>query len=225
MVTLTIFLKWVVMTALFAGVLLGSAGRVDLPMVWAYLGGYSAFLLAYGLIMSRKDAELLKERRQAGPGAKKWDRLLLTIYGLLFFATWIVAGVDIGRFHWSDTVPLGLQIAGLVACGASCGLVWWATWENTYFSRVVRIQQDRGHRVVSTGPYQYVRHPGYAAIIVVWPCTALALGSWWAMLPAAGIVLVYILRTALEDRTLHEELEGYTEYAEKVHYRLVPGVW
>ena len=196
-----------------------------MPMVWAYLGAYSGLLLAFALITSKRDPGLLEERRRAGPGVKKWDRLLLTIYGILFFATLIVASVDVGRFHWSDTVPLGLQIVGLAICAVSFGIVWWATWVNTYFSRVVRIQQDRGQRVVTAGPYQYVRHPGYAANIFIWPGTALALGSWWAMLPAVGIIVVYILRTVLEDRTLHEELEGYAEYAEQVRYRLLPGVW
>ena len=225
MSVLKIVLKWGITVALFAGVLFGSAGRLDLPMVWAYLGAYSGLLLAFALIMSKRDPGLLEERRRAGPGVKKWDRLLLTIYGILFFATLIVASVDVGRFHWSDTVPLGLQIVGLAICAVSFGIVWWATWVNTYFSRMVRIQRDRGQRVVTTGPYQYVRHPGYAANIVIWPGTALALGSWWAMLPAVGIIVVYILRTVLEDRTLHEELEGYAEYAEQVRYRLLPGVW
>jgi len=220
-----IILKWGITVALFAGVLFGSAGRLDLPMVWVYLCTYSAFLLVFAVVMSRKDPGLLEERRRARAGTKKWDRVLLAIYGVLFFATWIVAGVDVGRFHWSDTVPLGLQIVGLVTCTASFGLTWWAIWVNTFFSRVVRIQEDRGHHVVTSGPYRYVRHPGYAGIILIWPGTALVLGSWWAMLPAVGIVLIYIVRTALEDRTLHEELEGYAAYAQQVRYRLLPGVW
>jgi protein-S-isoprenylcysteine O-methyltransferase Ste14 len=225
MSTWKILVKWLIMILLFAAVLFGSAGRLDLPMVWAYLLLYAGFLMAFGLVMSKKDPELLKERRRAGPGTKKWDRILLAIYGGLFFVTWIVAGLDVGRFHWSDTVPLGLQILGLAGASAASGLVWWATWVNTFFSRTVRIQRDRGQRVVTSGPYQYVRHPGYAANILVWPGTALALGSWWAMLPAVGIILVYIVRTVLEDRTLCEELPGYTEYAEHVRYRLLPGVW
>jgi len=220
-----IILKWGITVALFAGVLFGSAGRLDLPMVWVYLCTYSAFLLVFAVVMSRKNPGLLEERRRARAGTKKWDRVLLAIYGVLFFATWIVAGVDVGRFHWSDTVPLGLQIVGLVTCTASFGLTWWAIWVNTFFSRVVRIQEDRGHHVVTSGPYRYVRHPGYAGIILIWPGTALVLGSWWAMLPAVGIVLIYIVRTALEDRTLHEELEGYAAYAQQVRYRLLPGVW
>ena len=220
-----VVLKWGIMIAVFAGVLFGSAGRLDLPMVWAYLCTYAGFLLAFGIVMSRKDPDLLRERRRAGKGAKTWDRVLMAIYGVLFFGTWIVAGVDVGRFHWSDTVPLGLQIVGLEACAAAFGLVWWATWVNTFFSRVVRIQEDRGHRVITAGPYQYVRHPGYTGNVFAWPGTALALGSWWAMLPVVGIVLIYVLRTALEDRTLQAELDGYQEYAEQVRYRLLPGVW
>ena len=225
MPTLKIVLRWGIMVAIFSGVLFGSAGRLDLPMVWVYLCAYAGLLLAFGIVMSRKDPDLLRERRRAGKGAKKWDRVLMAIYGVLFFGTWIVAGVDVGRFHWSDTVPLGLQIAGLSVCAAAFGLVWWATWVNTFFSRVVRIQEDRGHRVITAGPYRYVRHPGYTGNVLAWPGTALALGSWWAMLPAAGIVLIYVLRTALEDRTLQEELAGYKEYAQQVRYRLLPGVW
>lgn len=220
-----ILLKWMVTSALFAVVLFGSAGRLDLPMVWAYLCLFCGFLLAFGIITSRRDPDLLEERRRYKPGTKTWDRILLAIYGVLFFVTWIVAGLDAGRFHWSDTVPLGLQTASLVICAGAYGLVWWATWVNTFFSRGVRIQEDRGQRVITAGPYQYVRHPGYTGNVLAWPGTALALGSWWAMLPAAGIVLVYILRTVLEDRTLHEELEGYAEYAQRVRYRLLPGIW
>lgn len=151
MSTLKIILKWGITVAVFASVLFGSAGRLDLPMVWAYLCIFAGLLLAFAIITSRKDPDLLQERRRAGEGAKTWDRVLLAIYGVLFFATWIVAGVDVGRFHWSDTVPLRLQIAGLAACTVAFGLVWWATWVNTFFSRVVRIQEDRGHRVVTAG--------------------------------------------------------------------------
>ena len=97
--------------------------------------------------------------------------------------------------------------------------------ENTFFSEVVRIQHDRGHRVVATGPYRYVRHPGYLGNIIAWPCTALAIGSWLALLPAAVVVVLYVIRTALEDRTLQAELAGYVEYAQQVRYRLVPGIW
>jgi len=225
MSTLKVLLKWAFATLVFAGILLGSAGRLDLPMVWAYLVVYCGSLLAWSLVTAHKDPALLEERRGVKAGTKGWDRVLLTIYGLLFLATWVVAGLDVGRFHWSGTVPVGFQIVGLIGFAAGLGLVSWATWANTFFSRSVRIQQERGHRVVTGGPYRYVRHPGYAMTLIGWPGTALALGSWWAMLPAVGIVLVYLVRTVLEDRTLHKELEGYAEYAQQVRYRWIPGVW
>jgi protein-S-isoprenylcysteine O-methyltransferase Ste14 len=201
------------------------AGRWDLPMVWAILGIFLGAMLIAWLAIFRKDPELLKERREAGPGAERWDRIWLRVYTLFLMATLIVALLDVGRFHWSDTVPLGLQIAGLLGFTASLAFSGWAMAENTFFSEVVRIQEDRGHRVVTSGPYQYVRHPGYAGNIVAWPCTALALGSWLAVLLSGAIVALFIVRTAWEDRALQAGLEGYAEYAQRVRHRLVPGLW
>ena len=219
------FGQWLIVTVLCTAILLGSSGRLDLPMVWACVCVYSSFHLAIAFTVYKKDPDLFKERARSGPGAKRWDRVWLVFYQLLSFATWIVAGLDIGRFHWSDTVPLWLQIVGLAGLAASFGFAVWAMATNTFFSQVVRIQDDRGHHVVTGGPYRYVRHPGYAGGMLAWLCTALALGSWWALFLAGVIVLVYVIRTALEDRTLHEELEGYAEYAKRVRYRLLPGVW
>ncbi len=136
----------------------------------------------------------------------------------------IVAGLDI-RFGWSGDVPLWVQIAGLVGFAVLFGFSVWAISANTFFSRVVRIQRNRGHHVITAGPYQYVRHPSYVASILSWFCTALALGSWWAMLPATLVALQFILHTALEDKTLQEELDDYKEYAAQVRYRLLPGIW
>jgi protein-S-isoprenylcysteine O-methyltransferase Ste14 len=222
---LKIWLKSMVAIALIAVVLFLVPGRWDLPMVWAYLGIYAGFMLLSWLLIFRKDPDLLKERQQSGPGAKRWDRIWLNIYSVCLLAVFVVAGLDVGRFHWSDTVPFGLRIVGLLGFTVSVGFVGWAIRVNTFFSEVVRIQRDRGHRVITAGPYRCVRHPGYLGNLVAWPCTALAFGSWWAMLPAGVVVVLYVLRTALEDRTLQEELEGYREYTEKVRYRLVPGVW
>lgn len=201
------------------------AGRWDLPMVWAILGIFLGAMIIAWLVIFRKDPELLKERRESGPGAERWDRIWLRVYTIFLLATLIVALLDVGRFHWSDTMPLGLQIAGLLASTASLALSGWAMAENTFFSEVVRIQEDRGHRVVTSGPYRVVRHPSYAGNIVAWPCIALALGSWFAVLLSAVIVVLFIVRTAWEDRALQTGLEGYTEYAERVRYRLVPGLW
>lgn len=210
-------------TVLFAGVLFGSAGRWDLPMVWAYLCIYSISHLVIALTIV-KQVDLAEERMRPGPGAKNWDRAWLTVYGFSCFAILIIAGLDI-RFGWPGAVPLGVQIAGLVGFAAAVGLIVWAMSVNIFFSTVVRIQRDRGQYMITAGPYQYVRHPSYVGSALFWLCTALALGSWWAMLPATLVALQYTLRTALEDRALHEELEGYAEYAERVHYRLLPGIW
>lgn len=201
------------------------AGRWDVPMVWVLLGIFFLSLLLAWLFIFRKDPDLLKERRESGPGAKRWDRVWLGIYTMVLLITLIVALLDVGRFHWSDTVPLWLRSVGLVGLVAALGFSGWAMAENTFFSEVVRIQEDRGHYVVTTGPYQYVRHPGYAGNAVAWLCIALALGSWLAVFLSGVLVALFVLRTAREDRTLQAELADYAEYAKRVRYRLVPGVW
>jgi protein-S-isoprenylcysteine O-methyltransferase Ste14 len=201
------------------------AGHWDLPTVWALFGLFVGFLLLAWFAIFRKDPDLLRERQQSGPGAKRWDRIWLALYTLALLGTLIVAILDVGRFHWSDTVPLWLQVLGFVGFAVSLAFAGWAMAENTFFSEVVRIQHDRGHYVVTTGPYLYVRHPGYLGNAIAWPCTALAIGSWWALLPAGVVVALYVVRTALEDRTLQQELDGYVEYTQQVRYRLLPGVW
>jgi protein-S-isoprenylcysteine O-methyltransferase Ste14 len=136
----------------------------------------------------------------------------------------IIAGLD-KRFEWSPNLPLLLHITAFVITALGYSLGTWATSVNRFFSAVVRIQRDRGHTVVSSGPYRLIRHPGYAGAVVTSLATPLLLGSLWALIPAVLAVCLIIIRTALEDRTLQEELEGYHDYAERVRYRLLPGVW
>jgi protein-S-isoprenylcysteine O-methyltransferase Ste14 len=223
MTNFQVLLQVLMATVSFAVMMFGSAGRLDLPMVWAFLFVYSASQLAAALAVKR-DSNLAEERMRPGQDAKKWDRVWLSGYALSCFAMLIVAGLDI-RFGWPGDVPLWGQIAGLVGFAVTFGFSVWAMSANTFFSRVVRIQRDRGHHVIAAGPYQHVRHPSYLASILGWFCTALALGSWWAMLPATLVALQFILRTALEDKMLQEELDGYKDYAVQVRYRLLPGVW
>jgi protein-S-isoprenylcysteine O-methyltransferase Ste14 len=137
----------------------------------------------------------------------------------------VVAGLDVGRLHWSDTVPLWGQIVALLGFALSFAFIVWAMVVNNFYSRVVRIQGDRGQYVVTEGPYRFVRHPSYIGSILSWVCAALALGSWLALVSVALVAATVVVRTALEDRTLREELPGYVEYAQRVHYRLLPGVW
>src|SRR5947209_12268010 len=207
-------LEWLIVTVLVAVILFGCAGRWDLPLFWAYLGVFAAPFLVFALTMY--DPDLARERLRPGPGGKDW----LFVVGRSFVpAHWAVAGLDVGRFHWSDTVPFGVQVAGLAGFAASFGVILWAAAVNRFFSPVIRIQKERGHHVVTGGPYGYVRHPAYAAMIFGFPFSALALGSWWSLLPAGAFALLVIRRTALEDRTLREELEGYAGYAGKVRRR------
>jgi len=190
---------------------------------------YIAFNLvtsaAWLLIFGRRSPDLLKERLRPGPGAKEGLAQTFALYVLPWLGHYVGAALDVRRFHRPRPVPLRLQLAGLLGYAASFGVVLWAMTVNRFFSSVVRIQRERGQRVITDGPYRYVRHPGYAAAIPLLLSSALALGSWWALPPALVWAAAIIRRTLLEDRLLREELEGYAAYAERVPFRLVPGIW
>lgn len=222
---LRVYGQWIIVTVLLAVLLFASAGRTDLPMFWAYIVIHSSAQLAMALLVFRRNRDLLEERQKPGAGAKAWDRRLLLVYTLLTMPLFVVAGVDVGRLHWSDTVPLWGQIVALLGFALSFALIVWAMVVNNFYSRIVRIQEDRGQYVVTEGPYRFVRHPSYIGSILSWVCAALALGSWLALVPVVLIAVTVVVRTALEDRTLHAELDGYREYAQQVRYRLLPGVW
>ena len=168
----------------------------------------------------------MTERQSAAKAenVKYWDQVIMTVYSVLLLFLLVVASVDAGRMGWSR-VPLVVRVIGWLGLGVALVIVWRVMAENTYLSERVRIQEERGHQVVTTGPYQVVRHPMYVGIIIAVLNVPLALGSWWALLPAAFIVILFIVRTALEDRTLMEELPGYQEYAQQVGYRLLPRIW
>jgi protein-S-isoprenylcysteine O-methyltransferase Ste14 len=191
---------------------------------WAYLGEYLAFLVFNAAILLPGHKELVEERSQIGEGAKGWDKIIAFITGTCGFAILILAGLD-ERFGWPGTIPLWVQIAGFVLLGLSYPLFTWAMVSNKYFSTIVRIQKDRGHIVQTAGPYRFVRHPGYASLLVSYMMLPIALGSIWACIPMLLLVVNLFLRTALEDRTLQNELDGYKEYTGRVRYRLIPGIW
>jgi protein-S-isoprenylcysteine O-methyltransferase Ste14 len=200
------------------------AGRVDWPAAWILSGLYAVSLLAYALWGTLKAPDLLKERSQVADNVKAWDRVIMAIYTVLLLLTLVLAGLDAGRYRWSD-VPFIGQVLGLAGVFLAAALIFWTILTNAYLGRMVRIQEDRGHQVVTGGPYAHVRHPMYVGIIVLFPCMALFLGSSWALVPASLIAILMVVRTALEDRTLQAELPGYAEYARKTRYRLLPGVW
>jgi protein-S-isoprenylcysteine O-methyltransferase Ste14 len=208
------------LTVVMAAVLFGCAGRWDVPQFWAYLCVWAAAVLAGTLVA---DPTLAKERWRPGPGGK--DYLTARVFLVHWLAQLVVGGLDVGRFHWSDDVPWAVVVVGLVMLVAGLAVQVWAVAVNRFFSSVIRIQTDRGHQLVTSGPYRFVRHPAYAAAPLVMIGGGLALGSWLATLIGALIVPGLVRRTAMEDRTLREQLEGYADYAQKVRYRLAPGIW
>jgi protein-S-isoprenylcysteine O-methyltransferase Ste14 len=177
----------------------------------------------------RRHPGLMAERERAliedTADVKSWDRVLAPLMAVsLSFPLAIVAGLD-HRFGWSPDFPIGLTMLGFGMIALGYGFASWALAENRFFSSVVRIQTDRGHAVCDRGPYRFVRHPGYAGNILPLPGIVLALDSVWTLVPAAVALIVLVVRTALEDRTLREELPGYRAYSEIVRYRLIPGIY
>jgi len=200
-------------------IIFASAGRWDLPFVWAILGALAAFYLA---LAAFADPGMMRERLAPGPGNQ--DRLTRIFGGGMLVAHWVLAGLDVGRFQWSP-VPWQVQVAGVVGYAAALGALFWAMHANPFYSSVVRVQTERGHHTVAAGPYRFVRHPGYAATLFAMLSGGVALGSWLAMLPMLVFFGLFVRRTLLEDRLLQQGLEGYTEYAQKVRYRLVVGLF
>ena len=215
-----IWLRLPLAVTLLLAVLFGSAGRWNLPFAWAYLAVLAGTMAAAALVVDRG---LLRERAKPGPGGT--DRNLRFILVPFFAAHLVIAGLDIGRFQWSGQMATGIQVTGIVGLAASMALSVWAVRVNRFFSPVVRIQSERGHRVVTSGPYQWVRHPGYAAALASMLCSGPALGSWWSMLALAPLFVLTLRRTIIEDRYLHERLDGYVDYAKRVRHKLIPGVW
>ena len=215
-----------ILMALPAVILFGSSGRLDWGMAWVYVGLTTAFSLGSRIIMLWKTPELVVERGQSldKEDTEPWDKVLMPLNIIGPTVMLFVAGLD-KRFEWSPNLPLMLQITAFVITALGYSLGTWATLVNRFFSAVVRIQRDREHTVVTSGPYRLIRHPGYAGALVTSLAIPLLLGSLWALIPAALVVCLLILRTALEDRTLQEKLDGYREYAGRVRYRLLPGVW
>ena len=217
---LSAYLKAGLFVVAAAVALFAPAGTVAIPGFWAYLA-----ILALVMVVSfaALDPDLLRERMR--PGGKK-PPLALRVFSLVLFMHWIVAGLDRGRFHWSDDVPGWLQGICLFTVAASYALALWTMRVNRFFSSVIRIQTDRGQHVVSTGPYAFVRHPGYTAGILIIVASGPALGS---SLAAALVVTfslpILLYRAVTEDRTLQLELAGYSDYAARVRWRLVPGIW
>jgi protein-S-isoprenylcysteine O-methyltransferase Ste14 len=204
--------------------LFSSAGTFIWWPAWSLIGVMAVWIAATAIIILQVNPDLLAERLGPRRGAKRWDVAIMSLLGLLQLARYIAAGLDL-RNSWTGSFPLAVQMISLIVCALGYALVVWATASNTFFSQIARIQSERGHTVVTGGPYRTLRHPAYLGAILYELAAPVLLASWWAFLISIPAVLLIILRTALEDRMLLAGLNGYRAYSMQVRYRLVPGVW
>jgi protein-S-isoprenylcysteine O-methyltransferase Ste14 len=208
----------------FAALIFWPAGTIDWLQGWLYFALLSTSASITFVYLRRVNPDVIKHRLQFKKGTKPWDKLWAVFFAPAFIAIYVVAGFDAVRYQWS-TMPLWLWLPGLAIWLAGNVLFTWAMGVNPFFEKTVRIQTERGHHVIDTGPYRFVRHPGYLGFSGWCLSTPLLLGSWWALLPALLSLAGLAVRTLLEDRTLHQELTGYREYASRTRYRLIPGIW
>jgi protein-S-isoprenylcysteine O-methyltransferase Ste14 len=220
-----VLLRVVLFVALFAGLLFLPAGTLAWPGAWVFLVTLAAVSIGGMTWLARHDPELLKERMRPPfqRGQPSWDRALMIVFVPLWFGWYALMGFD-KRFGWSS-VPPWLQGLGAILLGLGIYLSWRTMMANSYAAPVVKVQKERGHKVASTGPYAYVRHPMYASVILFAAGVPLLLGSWLGLLVAPVLVLALAVRAVFEERMLKAELVGYADYAERVRYRFVPLVW
>lgn len=222
------WLSLVVRMFLFAVAILWPAGTWLWWEAWVLVGLWTV----YGVVMTRyllqHDPALLAERLKFVPLQKEqkvWDKVLMLLFFIAGIGLYLIPGFDVMRYEWSEPLPVWMKIIAMFVHLPSFVFLGWVTRENTFLSQVVKIDKDRNHQVVTTGPYALVRHPMYTIVIVLLFAVPVALGSRFALILAVFLTLLLIMRTYLEDRTLHAELEGYPEYAKQTQYRLIPGIW
>jgi protein-S-isoprenylcysteine O-methyltransferase Ste14 len=212
--------------AVFAALLFVSAGTLLWPAGWAFIALFFSFALAIVLWLAREDPELLAERMSSPiqRGQPLWDKVFVAAVLVLFVLWLILMPLDAVRFGWSE-VPGWLQLLGAVGLLLSFYVLFLTFRENAYLAVVVKLQEERGQTVVSTGPYRYVRHPMYAGMFLFLPSGALLVGSWWGLLLCLVLLGLLVWRIPREERILENGLAGYNEYERRVRYRLIPHVW
>ncbi|ADN36393.1 Isoprenylcysteine carboxyl methyltransferase [Methanolacinia petrolearia DSM 11571] len=198
-----------------------SSGTLKWPMAWVILIAVGAATVLVTLFCS---PDLIVERMNKQAGAKDWDMRMVRVMNLFGLLPLLVAGLDM-RFGWTGQIPISVQAVALGIFILGYVIFSWAMLTNRFFSLVVRIQDEKGHRTVTTGPYRFVRHPGYLGFFLIVITQPLVLGSLYALLPALITAALFVVRTKREDDTLFRELNGYLEYSNKVRYRLIPGIW
>lgn len=215
-----------VMLVLQMIIFLISAGHIVGPRSWIFFCASFIHYTVSTAVQYKLNPELLVQRlKRKREGSKLWDEILMRVSNLIvLIAIPVMAGLDIGRFQWSE-LDVQFAVLGFVFFIVSTILINWAMAVNPHFEPTVRIQKDRGHKVISSGPYRTVRHPGYLAGILYTLSIPLIMGSVFTFIPVGIYAILFMIRTSLEDRTLHKELDGYSEYAKKVKHKLFPGIW
>jgi protein-S-isoprenylcysteine O-methyltransferase Ste14 len=208
----------IVITAI---ILFVSAGKINWIYAWVYILASLLVITTNAFIFP---SELISERGRKKKNVEKWDKLISGIIIIPWLALYLISGLDF-RLGWSSELALWIHISAIITFILGNAFVSWAMISNTYFSTSVRIQYDRGHTVSSGGPYRYIRHPGYLGMIIYLLSTPIILGSIWALIPTIVTAILFLVRTSFEDNTLKNKLEGYKDYAQKVPYRLIPGIW
>jgi protein-S-isoprenylcysteine O-methyltransferase Ste14 len=207
-----------------AVILFVSAGSLCWSAGWWYIGLYFAMLLLGSVIMLPNRAEVVTERSKGTTGGKSWDLKITRLMGIPTLGLLVLAGLD-QRWNLTPPLPLWIRLFGVLAFGLGYAIVLWAMFSNQFFSQVVRIQSERGHVAVTSGPYRFIRHPGYLGMTISLLGAVFLLDSLWGIICFALYLILIVTRTMLEDRTLCAELPGYVEYASHTKYRLIPGIW
>lgn len=215
------FIQVVLQVVMFAILLFVSSGQIAWLWAWIYLCTYVLIIIINAFILP---VDLIEERGKSKENVKKWDKVIMTLNIFPALGILVVAGLDY-RFSWSPAIADWINVSALILMLLGHAFFSWSMISNHFFSTAVRLQFDRSHQVATRGPYKYVRHPGYVGFMILNLSTPLILGSLWALIPGTILTILFLIRTALEDKTLQNELEGYKEYAQKVTYRLIPGVW
>ena len=208
----------------YSVLLILASGKWNWLWGWVYITLLTLAMATHVVVLVPLNPALLADRagglRQ--PGTKRWDIWLTMTAGLAFTSIMIIAGLD-ERWGWTETISIGWHISGILLFVIWWIFFLWAMASNPFFSEGVRIQEN--HQVAQRGPYRFVRHPGYLGNLIGCLGQPLLFGSWWAFIPAVLTIIAFVIRTALEDKTLQKELEGYSDYAKQVRYRLIPGIW
>jgi len=217
------FLKLLLFFIIIHLILILCSGQISWWNAWAFTGGYLIIILIIFIVMLKINPGLLNERGKKHKNTKSFDKIILFIYTVLFLILPVIAGLD-KRFNISNIDNI-ISVIGIILSIPIFSLVIWVFIVNNHFETTVRIQNDRGHKVCDVGPYAFIRHPTYLAAILGFIIIPFILGSLLSLIPSLLMVILFIIRTYLEDNTLKKELEGYNEYTKKTKYRLIPGIW